>query len=501
MRNQAPLFGDVMRLPLDLVYWNWKKTRYRLRGGRGRCPCQHPSDSGIVGETGCDASVMWNAPERFRWVCPLLVRGEHGCHCSVPAEKVRPFWGRAAAIFLLSALGMYLVAATGLVAVLRATGMEGLGWSDVAWPGSWETISKSRARYFAVRSGRQLQTADFNGAELSLLSALELDPANYEASLFLAHLKQYQQNYPYSDYLFRRLIDRDPARAQQTAIAWHDALLVRQRYPELAELSLHMAATRSDQMWPWIRSALFAVRQGPDASGFVRRNAAQIDALPPAVGAIFRAEDIRRRDTPVAAVKLLLEAGAGPLSRILVREYVEQLLRAGERDQAEVFLRLHAGELSPFDRGFVEMRIDQVSGDAALVRRDFEQLLKLALTPLTRDSLTAWLVEYPDLRSFERLDRIVSEKGNQASIEGAEMWVAAMACGAVNEAAFWADFCATRLKLRVPAIPALNFASDSMADPASIPRIVAIGHLPREVIFSLLRRSAAAKTATAPVRR
>ena len=38
----------------------------------------------------------------------------------------------------------------------------------------------------------------------------------------------------------------------------------------------------------------------------------------------------------------------------------------------------------------------------------------------------------------------------------------------------------------VPEVCSVDFIADSIANPASVPRIIAIGRLPREVIFSLL---------------
>jgi hypothetical protein len=368
-----------------------------------------------------------------------------------------------------------------------------LSWFEVAWPGKWGAIKKARVRYFALRAARLLRDGDFIAAELSLLSSLQLDPANYEATLFLGHLKQYQQNFPASDAVFRGLLDQHPHRRQETAIAWHDALLVRQRYRELAVLALHMAAIPDPEAPFWVRSALFALRASPNVTGFVDLNANRIATLPSAARALFLAEGAFQQAPREAMVGRLLEASAGNLAPVLVDEFVDLLLRLNEVGRAEALLRRQGVGLTAFDRAFAQMRIDQASGDAALVRLDFEALLRRRLTPASLDRLVAWLIEHPDRQSFARLERAVSRRENQPAVTGAEMWVVALACGATAEAAAWARICEQRFGLWLPSIAALNFSSDRLTDLTSVPHLVVTAKLPREVIFSLLRRMAAAK--------
>lgn len=43
-------FVDTLRLFWGLIYWNLRKTWFRLRRGRTPCPCQSSSDSGVEGE-------------------------------------------------------------------------------------------------------------------------------------------------------------------------------------------------------------------------------------------------------------------------------------------------------------------------------------------------------------------------------------------------------------------------------------------------------------------
>lgn len=498
MSGPLSLLADLLRLPWALVAWNWRKMRYRAKGNLGRCPCQHPSDSGVAGETGCDACVDWNAPSRFQWVCPLLVPGEHGWHCSVHAEEVRPFWGRAALILLLATVTFHLVVTSAVTVTLNLSGLDTLRWIDVAWPGRWHQVAKARSRAFALQTAQLLQRGDFVAAELALVSALQVDPGNYEARLFLAQFRQYQKRYMESDALFGGLMRFSPERVGQTALAWHDALVIRQRFSQLANLSLGMGSEPGEMAAAWARSALLAVRLGNTAADTLMRNVEVVAKFPAPVRALFRAEEQRQQGAHRAALEQVLAGGAAPLVPFLVGEYVEQFLRLREPARAEAFLRQQEGMLDSFDRAMLQMRIDQASGDTALVRMDFEALLPAEMTPAVLWRLVAWLVEYPDLRSFARLDRVMRESKNQRALAGGEMWLVATVCGDTAAAEYWAKYVSTRFRLRLPAIKALDFISDDMTNVAAVPRIIAVGRLPREVIFALVRRSVEERSGKGP---
>lgn len=489
MSGPLSLLADLLRLPWALVAWNWRKTRYRLKGAKGRCPCQHPSDSGVAGETGCDACVDWNVPGRFQWVCPLLVPGEHGWHCSVHAEEVRPFWGRAALILLLAAVTYHLVLTSVVTVTLHFSGLETLRWIDVAWPGRWHHVAKARSRAFAVQTAVLLHRGDFVAAELSLTSALQVDPENYEARLFLAQIRQYQQRFLESDALFRGLMHLVPERAAHTALTWHDALLVRQRFPQLAELSLRMGSEPSDLAAAWAKSALLALRSGNAATQLLTRNAEAVAKFPLAARALFLAEEHLQRGDRRGAVAQLLTGELDSLPPFLIGEYVEQYVRLGEPARAEAFLQRHRSILAPFDRGMQQMRIDQASGDASLVRMDFEALLPEEVTPPVLWQLVSWLIEHPDQRSFARLDQVMRESRNLRALAGGEMWLAAVVCGDEAAAEHWSKYVSTRFRVRLPAIKAVDFLSDQMTQGATVPRLITGGRLPREVIAALVRRA------------
>ena len=114
--------ADVFRFWWGLLYWNMRKSWFRLRGNRARCPCQNPSDSGRALETACDAAQDWHEPARFRRVCPLLAGTPAGLRCSVDSKDVRPFWRRAGAYYLGTAVAVCVAGAMVAFVVLRLVG-------------------------------------------------------------------------------------------------------------------------------------------------------------------------------------------------------------------------------------------------------------------------------------------------------------------------------------------------------------------------------------------
>ena len=109
--------GDLGRLTWGPFYWNLRKSLFRMRGASGRAPCQHPSDSGEAGKTGCEACVGWTSTRAFRRMCPLLATTAQGRRvCSVSSAEVRPYWSRALALYSAFAAAAVLTAVLGAFA-------------------------------------------------------------------------------------------------------------------------------------------------------------------------------------------------------------------------------------------------------------------------------------------------------------------------------------------------------------------------------------------------
>ncbi len=254
--------GDFFRLWWGLLYWNARKSRFRLRPARVRCPCQNPSDSGRGGETGCDAAHAWRRPERFRRVCPLLAATPDGLRCSVDTPNVRPFWGRAAAFYLGGALGLYL-----LVAVLAFAGLRLVGYRvsllATAWPPDWHELRIARSDYFVAKAQRALDGHRISEAILSLEIAYHTNPANYAVGLQLAQLISIGQP-DVAERLFILLMREHPAQRATTAEAWLRFLLVQGRFTDAAQLAARMTLEVPAQRPAWLHALFLTTRFAHD---------------------------------------------------------------------------------------------------------------------------------------------------------------------------------------------------------------------------------------------
>ncbi len=294
--------ADTLRLFWGLIYWNLRKTWFRLRRGRSPCPCQSPSDSGRALRTACDACLHWSQPTRFRAVCPLLVRTSDGLRCSADTADVRPFWGRAAAIYSGTALALYLTAAVSFFIFLRTVGYP-VNIFHVTLPPYWHRVTEVRSGYFLNRS--QQAYAENKPAEglLYLDSAFEFDPRNHAAGLTLAkHLQLVQPSR--SDAIFQQMMAIHPDRRHLVAQEWFRALLARGNLERVEELALSELRAGSPGAAVWIRALIFARRRLPNPG-----------------------EDVARRDSTRPEL-----APWRPVLR------VENLLRMGRRDEARALL-------------------------------------------------------------------------------------------------------------------------------------------------------------------
>jgi hypothetical protein len=254
--------ADFIRLYWGLVYWNTRKTWFRLRRGRSPCPCQTPSDSGRAFETGCEACLHWAKPLRFRRVCPLLVETKDGLRCSADTAEVRPFWRRTFAWYGGTLGACYGVLALTVFIFLRTVGYP-VSVFDVALPPLWHRLDRARAWYFFEQSKRAFSSGRSNEGLLYLANAYDFDPTNYQIGITLA--KNYQVGQPaQSDRVFARLIKDHPDRSAVTAWDWYRALLQRGSFDRIITLARDQVVADPEHAHAWIRALLFATRQMRD---------------------------------------------------------------------------------------------------------------------------------------------------------------------------------------------------------------------------------------------
>ena len=198
--------GDFFRFWWALFYWNSRKSWFRLGGAhRDDCPCQNFSDSGIAYQSRCDAVIPWHQPARFRRVCPLLTETPEGWRCSVEAERVRPFWGRALLYAVGALLALYLAGTAVAYATLRAAKYD-LSYLVVAWPPRWKELRGAQEKLYVTRAQTALARGNYQEAILSLEMVCQLNPRNYSAGLALAGLTQMAAQPHISEHIYERLM-------------------------------------------------------------------------------------------------------------------------------------------------------------------------------------------------------------------------------------------------------------------------------------------------------
>ncbi len=251
--------ADLFRLAWGLLYWNTRKSWFRLRRGRVRCPCQSPSDSGRAFETICEASLSWNNQAAFHRVCPLLVSTPDGLRCSVDTADVRPFWRRAIAYYGVTALALYLAAAVALFVFLRTVGYP-ISIVHLVWPGSWHHVGEVRGWFFLDRSNRAFAAGRPAEGMLYLANAYEFNPTDYRVAATLA--QKLQLNNPHrSDAIYQRLLREHPAERAATAQTWFRALLARGDFPAIEQLASAELLADPNHAAVWLRAFIFANRQ------------------------------------------------------------------------------------------------------------------------------------------------------------------------------------------------------------------------------------------------
>jgi hypothetical protein len=393
-------FADFFRLAGGLLYWNTRKSWFRLRRGRARCPCQSPSDSGRALETQCEACLHWASVERFRRVCPLLVSTPQGWRCSADTADVRPFWGRAFRYYGGALGAVYLAGVIAIFIFLRSVGYP-VSIVHVAWPPAWHRVGEARGWFFMEKARQAFAANRTAEAILYLSNAYEFDPANYTAGLTLAQTLQSGQPV-LSNRLYERLLHEHPARHADTAQNWFRALLARGDFDAVQGLASEEVLADGPHASVWMRAFIFATHQNHRAAPV---HALRDSAVPTAV--VWR---------PLLDTELLLLAGRTAEARQMLEQsdwaalppyglyyQVSQLLELGNAYAALDALERNRTRLD--DEACVSLELAAFARQGA--RRPLQQLADQLLAPRLSlpviKILSAQLIRYPDPALLDHL--------------------------------------------------------------------------------------------------
>jgi hypothetical protein len=422
--------GDLGRLSWGLLYWNLRKSVFRVRGAAGAAPCQHPSDSGRAGQTACEACIGWRDARRFRRLCPLLdVTGGRRV-CLADARDVRPFWGRALVFYGGSATALALVAAIGVFSALRAIGYR-VPFYAVAWPPAWHRIQQARADYFCRMAARAFSGGDVRQGFLALNQVYALDPGNVSAALLLAQFTQVA-NPEYSDAIYSRLLLERRGNAEETAQAWFRALLSRGDFVSVGRLSGRMLRERAAHAPAWIQGILFAERMTGDPRE-VDRLLATPGRIPEAARSVLSlARDIRSGSANERLRRVELSVG-GAGSAFELYYSLGRLTELGRASDVVALLDGPGGaSLERYDRESLKLDAFSILDWGVLERREIGLILDQGATAPVATLIAAHLIRHPNPESAAFVFGQLELKPLPATAENTGAHIALLCMAGVN---------------------------------------------------------------------
>ncbi len=431
MRGVREWLGDLVRLGWGQWYWNLRKSGFRLRGAAGAAPCQHPSDSGRAGETGCEACRGWHDIRRFRRLCPLIAAGPEGRRvCSVDARDVRPFWGRALLLQLGAAAVLWLAVVAGAFVALRAIGYR-VPLSAVAWPPAWHRLNQARADYFYRMAVGAFSSGDVRQGFLALNQVYALDPGNTEAATLLAQFTQIA-NPDYSDSIYTRLLLERRGNTEEIAQAWYRALLSRGDFQSAGRLAARRLREGAPHAPAWVQGVLFAERMTGDPAEIDRLLAGPA-ALPAPARSVLTVARENRSGGPEARlhrVALALGGASDPFELYICLGWLIDLGRASD---ALAFLEgPGAGPLEAYDREALKLDAYSALDWRVLERKEIGFILEPAPTGAVATLVAAHLIRRPDAATAEFFLGLLEAKPLPADPANAGAQMALLCMAGVN---------------------------------------------------------------------
>lgn len=478
-----------------LLYWNARKTWFRLRGAtRDSCPCQVYSDSGHALDSRCSAVINWRNPARFRRVCPLLTETKDGWRCGVDAERVRPFWGRAALFIGAALLALYLGGTLAVYAFLRSAHYE-TSYLTVAWPPNWSDLRNSQEKLYATRAQQALAKGDYAEAILALQMVCEINPKNYAAAITLANLAQIAGQPYVAEHIYARLMHQVPEQRPATAKIWIRSLLAHGDYAQIKPLATAMLSEDSGRREAWLHTLLFAARQTRDPAALEAiLNSPTV--LPEWCVELTRIELLLLQNRKDQALPLLTRVHNRPGSPYLPYYQAEKLMDLGRHEQAGELINAYASRLPLEEAAFLRLRLFAAQKWTSLMEPEYENLLSYPMTPRLAAQFCAWFIRSPDRAAFARYADRFQLHGPTLNSETLPLYhatyLAATACQDTARAEQFAVMIAKFTGANARAVRALADLLAQNAPPRQMTQLLPLVPLPVEVIYAIHERPAPA---------
>lgn len=480
-----------------LAYWNARKTWFRLMGAhRDSCPCQNYSDSGHALDSRCNAVTYWRKPARFKHVCPLLTETKEGWRCGVDAERVRPYWGRAALFAGTALLALYLAGTVLVFAFLRTANYE-VGYLTVAWPPAWSDLRSSQERLYATRAQKALAQGNYQEALLALQKVCELNPRNYGAAITLASLSQISGRPNVAEHIYERLMSEVPEHRAATAQIWIRSLLARADYAQAKPLAATMLSEDSGRREAWLHTFLFSCRQSNDQAtlkGFLDSPT----GLPDWCTEIIQTELLLLQRRPEQALPRLTRVQPRTPNAYVPYYQADRLLALGRYAQAADLINAYGPRLPVEEASFLRLRLFQAQKWTSLMGTEYDNLLSLPVTPRLAAQFTAWLVQVPDPAAFARYADRFLENGPPLTSETLPLYHAGYLAAMANHDEARAErFNGVITRFTASNAKAMRTLGELLArdgDQQQLTQLLPLVPLPLEVTYSILEHSAGKRT-------
>jgi hypothetical protein len=437
-------------------------------------------------------------------MCPLLEVSGGRRVCSVAAAEVRPFWGRAAAIYAGALAALALAAVVATFAAFRAIGYR-VPLYVVAWPPAWHRVSQARADYFYRMALRTLEAGDVRRSFLALGQVHALDPGNIDASRLLAQFTEIT-NPEYSDELYAGLVFGRRGDFEKTAQAWLHAVLSRGDFHAVAGLSARMLSEGGTNVPAWTQGLLFAERMTGDTAEVDRLLAGSARIPDEARSALSLARSIRT-GSPEGRFKVVQLYLGGATKPFEVYYSLSRAIEVGRPSDVVAFLEGQGSRaLDAYDRESLKLDAYSALGWHDLERREIEFIMEQGASSPVVILASGHLVRYPDAASAAHLFEILGAKPLAASAPNAAAHVALLCVAGVNGlGASMAQEAEVIGRIVGGTFPAWDHVRDffESRSPAKNPAAIlpALGELPLEMVYAVTAHyhpSPAAPAATRP---
>jgi tetratricopeptide (TPR) repeat protein len=351
----------------------------------------------------------------------LLTRNQKGGWvCSVGAEAVRPFWGRAFGYAGGGLLALVLLAGGGIFGTMRAIGYQ-VTLRQVFWPRAWSELRGVRAQLFVDQARAHYQAGDIREAMSALLTAHEVAPENYAIAMTLAQVVQ-AGNPAAADGIYLQMLKQHPEKRNETARVWMPSLLDRGRLADVAALASRQLAADPAQAAVWTHALIFSARHLGQPE--LLESAAAGQGVPAPAAAVLRLEAGVRRAAPADAAHLLLTEPLPNDFPYAIEQRTELLIEFGQARAALALLGQARLLLGGRDLARLALAAYAASGETATVVREADSLLAPARKPGTGEItlICQHLVKYPNQALLERVAEMLDGRFVPPAEQKREVW-------------------------------------------------------------------------------